>query len=305
MIKDLKDGSSADGQYLVKDATKGVTTTGLNYLNITLQDSSGTIEAKKWDISKNDLEIFANGNFIKVQGDVNLYRNSLQVKVYGGSLLDKGSIKKENFVICGPTSFEDLKKKFDYYLDSIKDLDCKAILNEIFNEKLEGFLEYPAAVTFHHEFYHGLLHHSLGMCDVAEGLTKLYTLNRDLLITGCLLHDIGKLEEFSGVIGTSYTKEGSLLGHIHMGASLVNSVAKKLNITSNIPLLLEHMILSHHGKLEFGAVVVPSTKEAFVLSLIDELDSKMMVIDKAYKNVKSGDFTDRIYALDGTRYFKD
>ena len=143
------------------------------------------------------------------------------------------------------------------------------------------------------------------MCEVAEFCAKHYPfLNYDLLISGCLLHDIGKVIELSGPIATKYTEEGNLLGHLTIGMSIVKEVADRLNIKSEVPTLLEHMILSHHGKLEFGAAVLPLTPEALILSMIDDMDAKMMMLEKALKDVKEGEYSDRLFALDNRTFYK-
>ena len=178
-------------------------------------------------------------------------------------------------------------------------------MDEIFKKYYDKFLDYPAAVKNHHEFYHGLIFHTVSMCEIADFIASHYEdINRDLLISGCILHDIGKVVELSGPVATKYTDEGNLLGHLTIGMSIVREAAEKLNIKSEVPMLLEHMILSHHGKLEFGAAVLPSTKEALLLSMIDDMDAKMMMLEKAYENVKEGEYTERLFALDNRAFYK-
>lgn len=206
--------------------------------------------------------------------------------------------------MLGSIEFNTLIEDFNYYKNSIKNDDCKAILDAVFKKYYSKFIDYPAAVRNHHEFYHGLLHHSVMMCKVAEQLSKLYDCDYDLLISGCLLHDIGKVIEFSGYVAPSYTNEGNLLGHISIGMSIIKEISDELKITSEVPLLLEHMILSHHGKLEYGSPVVPLTREALLLSMIDDLDAKMMVLDKAFSDIEEGSYTERIFALDNASYYK-
>ena len=144
------------------------------------------------------------------------------------------------------------------------------------------------------------------MCDYAKAICSVNaSLNYDLLITGCLLHDIGKTIELSGVVATTYTEEGNLLGHISIGFGLVKEICDQNNIDKEKSILIEHMILSHHGEREFGAPVLPSFKEAVVLSYIDRLDSEMMEIDKAYEKTNDGEFTERIFPLDNQIFYKN
>lgn len=305
MIKDLKDGMSVSDVFLVKDFTKRVTSAGLNYLTITLQDSSGVIDAKKREIAANDLDIIKIGAVIKIHGEVLDYKNKLQIKVLKVEKVDSDDESLKNLLIESPVPKEVLIQKFRNIYSSVKNPDCRAILDEIFKKYYDKFLDYPAAVKNHHEFYHGLIYHTVSMCEIADFIASHYeNVNRDLLISGCILHDIGKVVELSGPVATKYTDEGNLLGHLTIGMSIVREAAEKLNIKSEVPMLLEHMILSHHGKLEFGAAVLPSTKEALLLSMIDDMDAKMMMLEKAYENVKEGEYTERLFALDNRAFYK-
>ena len=305
MIKDLKDGMSVSDVFLVKDFTKRVTSAGLNYLTITLQDSSGVIDAKKREIAANDLDIIKIGSVIKIHGEVLDYKNKLQIKVLKVEKVDSDDESLKNLLIESPVPKEVLIQKFRNIYSSVKNPDCRALLDEIFKKYYDKFLDYPAAVKNHHEFYHGLIYHTVSMCEIADFIASHYeNINRDLLISGCILHDIGKVVELSGPVATKYTDEGNLLGHLTIGMSIVREAAEKLNIKSEVPMLLEHMILSHHGKLEFGAAVLPSTKEALLLSMIDDMDAKMMMLEKAYENVKEGEYTERLFALDNRAFYK-
>ena len=305
MIKDLKDGMSITDVFLVKDFTKRVTSAGLSYLTITLQDSSGVIDAKKWEIAADDLDIIKIGAIIKIRGEVLDYKNKLQIKVLSVEKVDSDDESLKNLLIESPVPKEILVQKFRNIYSGVKNPDCRAILDEIFKKYYDKFLDYPAAVKNHHEFYHGLIFHTVSMCEIADFIASHYEdINRDLLISGCILHDIGKVVELSGPVATKYTDEGNLLGHLTIGMSIVREAAEKLNIKSEVPMLLEHMILSHHGKLEFGAAVLPSTKEALLLSMIDDMDAKMMMLEKAYENVKEGEYTERLFALDNRAFYK-
>lgn len=307
MIKDLKDGANASGVYLIKNCVRGVSSSSSAnaYLNIVLQDKSGTIDAKKWDASQEDFEKFVPGTVLRIDGNAYLYRDKLQVKVLDAFSVDPNEIDVSTLIIDSPIPLEDLLKQFTFYKDSVKNEDCIKILDAVFKKYYKPFIDYPAAVTCHHDFYHGLIYHTVSMCNLAAAVYKNYPdVDYDILISGCLLHDIGKVVEFTGPIATKYTLEGNLLGHISIGMSIVKEIADENKIDSEVPLLLEHMILSHHGKQEFGSPVLPETREALLLSMIDEMDSKMMVLDKAYKDVAEGETTDRIFALDGRTFYK-
>lgn len=304
MIKDLVERGNASGVYLIKDVNKGITTNGLNYLSFVLQDKSGVIEAKKWDINADDINKSEKGKIIRIDGEVTKFKDKLQIRIADIYEVDIDDNDLSSLLILGSIDFDTLINDFNYYKNSIKNEDCKAIVDKVFNKYYSKFIDYPAAVRNHHEFYHGLLHHSVMMCKVAEQISKFYDCDYDLLISGCLLHDIGKVIEFSGFIAPSYTNEGNLLGHISIGMSIIKEISDELKISSEVPLLLEHMILSHHGKMEYGSPVVPLTREALLLSMIDDMDAKMMVLDKAFKDIPEDSYTERIFALDNASYYK-
>ena len=304
MIKDLIERGNASGVYLIKDVNKGITTNGLNYLSFVLQDKSGVIDAKKWDVTAEDINKSEKGKIVRIDGEVTKFKDKLQIRIADIYEVDPEDNDLSSLLMLGSIEFNTLIEDFNYYKNSIKNNDCKAILDAVFKKYYSKFIDYPAAVRNHHEFYHGLLHHSVMMCKVAEQLSKLYDCDYDLLISGCLLHDIGKVIEFSGYVAPSYTNEGNLLGHISIGMSIIKEISDELKITSEVPLLLEHMILSHHGKLEYGSPVVPLTREALLLSMIDDLDAKMMVLDKAFSDIEEGSYTERIFALDNASYYK-
>jgi len=304
-IKDFVDTDHIVGQLLVVSATKGTTDKGLNYLNITFQDKSGTIEAKKWDASDEDLRTLAPGSVVLVDGIVNLYKNQPQLKVVGVSKVNKEDVDMNNFARVSPVPLEELKAKLDKYLNSFKDKDIEKVTKAVISHFYDRYITYPAAVKVHHEFGSGILHHSIFMADVADAIAGIYKqVDRDLLVAGALLHDIGKTIEYENPIAPVQTAEGKLCGHIAIGYHEFKTVVDSLGITSEVPMLLEHMILAHHGSLEFGSPVMPATREALLLSEIDMLDSRQMILDKALDQVKEGEFTPRLWMMDDTSFYK-
>ena len=305
MIKDFIDGMNAGGFYIVKNSLKGVTTNGLTYLTITLQDSSGTIEAKKWQVNNDDIDTFKMGNVVYIDGEVIDYKDKLQVKIFGGNVVNPKNADMDSLIPASKFKKDELIDKLKVFLSSIKNEKLKKIVYDIFSIYKEKFISYPAAVSNHHDFLRGLMEHTVSMCEIAKMISSHYSsLNYDLLISGCLLHDIGKCEELSGVIATTYTKEGSLIGHLVIGAILIDESAKRLNIEGEEVTLLKHLILSHHGKLEFGSPIPPLTREALILNMIDEMDSKMMALDKAFSEIEGGEFSQRIFPLDNRSFYK-
>ena len=181
----------------------------------------------------------------------------------------------------------------------------RTMYNHILNKYYDRFIVYPAASKNHHCCLSGLLYHTISMAAIAMMISSYYqTIDKDVLLTGVILHDVGKVMELSGPIATKYTLEGRLLGHISIMVGEIRIAAKEENISGEIPLLLEHMILSHHGNKDFGSPILPLTREAVVLHFVDDLDSKMNILDKAYDDVEEGEFTQRIIALDGRAFYK-
>lgn len=304
-VKDLIDGDHIVGQLLVTSVNKGTTDKGLNYLNVTFQDKTGTIEAKKWDVSAEDQIILVPGAVVMVDGLVNLYKGQPQLKIVSVGKIDPSLVDTTNFARVSPIPLEELKAKLDKYLDSFTDKDVEKVTRAVIEHFYDKYTTYPGAVKVHHEFGSGILHHSLFMADVADAIAHIYAqVDRDILVAGALLHDIGKTIEYENPIAPVQTTEGKLLGHIAIGYHEFKSVVDGLGIKSEVPLLLEHMILAHHGTLEFGSPVMPSTREALLLSEIDMLDSRQMILDKALATVKEGEFTPRLWMMDDTSFYK-
>ena len=305
LVKDIADGMHVRGEYLVNNLIQGVSNAGKKYLTIVLQDKTGTIDGKKWEIGEGDLEIFAPRHVVYVEGEANLFKNTLQLKILSGTEVPASSVNLDNFVAPAPVAKDVLVKKLDGYLASLKDGELKTLVTAIIAKYRDRFLDWPAAVRNHHAFRSGVLYHSLSMADLAEQVAKLYpTLDRDMLISGCLLHDLGKCVELSGPVATEYTLEGKLLGHINIMADIIREEATRLGISGETPDLLEHIILAHHGKPDFGSPVLPLTREAMALSMIDDFDAKMNMLDKALEGTKPGNWTERIFAFDNRSFYK-
>lgn len=304
-INEFKEGERVNVELLINNLSKGVSNAGAPYLSLTLQDKSGTIEAKKWDVNAQELEICQVGMVISVIGDIIDYRGNLQMKVLSLNPVNQDEVDYTRFCMSSPIPQQDLIQKLNSYLNSIKNEDAQKIVKYIVENHYNEFISYPAATRNHHEFASGLLYHTISMCNLAEILAAYYSnIDRDLLISGIILHDIGKTIELSGPIATKYTLEGKLIGHISIMVSEIRAAGEKLNIHSEVPILLQHMILSHHGEKEFGSPVPPLTREAFLLHVIDDLDAKMIIIDKALDTVNEGEFTQRIMPMDGRAFYK-
>lgn len=303
-IANWKEGERFQGELLLTNCVKGVSNNGQPYLSLTFQDKTGSIDAKKWDANENDFAICIVGNVLYVDLDIIEYRSALQGKVISLNAVDQQKIDYTRFCLASPIEQSELIRKLNNYIASIQNEDCRKIINACLKRHYDEFVSYPAASRNHHEFASGLLFHTVSMLDLASSIQNLYgSIDRDLLLTGVILHDVGKTIELSGPVATKYTLEGKLLGHISLMVAELRYIQEKENIHSEVPLLLEHMILSHHGEQEFGSPVPPLTREAFALHVIDDFDAKMVMIDKALDGVKEGEFSQRVPSLDGRAFY--
>ncbi len=304
-IKELNEGERVTSQFLISNVNKGVNNLGSAYLNIELKDSSGQIPAKKWEVNEEDNDIFVVGNVVEATCEIIKYKDSLQAKIITAKLLNEEDIDIVRLIQSAPIPMEELKKDLLAFVNSVKDPDCSALLNYFLKKYESKIYVYPAASSIHHEYSSGLMMHIVSMAKMGEFIAANYkNINRDLLITGIILHDIGKLTELEGPVIYHYSLEGKLLGHISIMASEIKEAANKLSLKSEVPLLLEHMILSHHGQHEYGSPVLPLTSEALALHLIDNTDSKLTILNKALDDTEVGQFTQKIFALDGRLFYK-
>jgi len=305
-INTLNEGDKINMPMLITGMTKGITTSGAPYISLTLQDQTGTIEAKVWDAKEDQVAAIVLGKVVNITGEVLKYRNALQLRVFAVSMLAEGDYDPSDFVSGSDLSLEYMKQRIYGVVDSMQDEVIKKVCVatvEYFGEKI---FTYPAAARNHHDFVGGLATHMIGMLDIAESLCNLYPqLNRDLLLSGVLLHDLGKIIELSGPILTEYTLEGKLVGHISIMQSLVVEIAKKLNVeTSEQVTLMRHLILSHHGEYEFGSPILPMIMEAEILNFVDNIDARMNMFSKALEPVEPGQFTQRVFSLENRAFYK-
>ena len=300
----LAPGEAAEGFYILKTAVVRTSSSGKPYLSATLEDASGTMEAKMWDYS-GSIGAEDEGKIIKVRGEVSEFKGSPQFNIRKLRLAESSDgYTLEDLVPSAPI---DSVKEMEYVQEliaSMEDEDYRNLCTVLLDRHLASFGTIPAAKSIHHSFLSGLLMHTSSMLRTADFLaTEIYpyVINRSLLLAGTLLHDFAKEKEFAvselGLV-TDMTDAGRLIGHLVMGAEEVNTVGKELGIPEEKLLLLQHMLLSHHGTPEFGAAVVPCTAEAELLSYIDLVDSRMEIYAETFETLEPGKFSDRIYALD-------
>lgn len=310
MIAELDIGDQIEGFYILKNPQSKVTANGKPFLTAGLSDSSGMIEAKCWDYA-GPIGAADDGKVIKVRGSVSEYRGVLQLTIDRLRLAEAGdSFDRSRLVPVAPIDEEAAFASVRALIESIEDADYRGIALSMLERKGESFRTIPAAKSVHHGFLGGLLMHTHNMLSIADYLSNLYasTLDRSLLLAGTLLHDFSKAEEFtfSGLgLVTDYSVKGQLLGHLVMGAREVAEVAAQLGVPEEKSVLLQHMILSHHGQPEFGAAVLPQCAESELLSLIDMIDSRMEIYQEAMDETPVGTFSKRIFALEKRIYHHD
>ncbi|MDT3960621.1 3'-5' exoribonuclease YhaM [Staphylococcus kloosii] len=305
-VEKLNPGDSVNHFFLIHKATQGVTAQGKDYMTLYLQDKSGDIEAKLWTVTKEDMKLLQPEKIVHVTGDVINYRGRKQMKINKFKLAtEEDNVKTQDFVDGAPLTPDEIQEEISHYMLDIENASLQRITRHLIRKYQESFFTFPAASSHHHNFASGLSYHVLTMLKVAKSICDIYpTLNRSLLYSAIILHDLGKVKELSGPVATTYTVEGNLLGHISIASEEVAEAARELKIEGEEVMLLRHMILAHHGKMEFGSPKLPHLKEAEILFFIDNIDAKMNMFDKAYKKTEKGQFTERIFGLEGRQFYK-
>lgn len=306
-IADMDVGDVVEGFYLLKNAASKMTTTGKPFLAGTLEDASGTIDMKVWDYG-GPIGPAETGKVIKIRGEISEYRGTLQLTVARIRMAEPGDTYDVSALVpVAPIDVDTRIGEVRGFIASIEDEDYRRVAETMFERHREAFVRIPAAKSVHHSFLSGLLMHTSNMLVLADFLANLYynVIDRSLLLTGTLLHDFAKEREFTfsdlGVV-TDYSIKGQLLGHLVMGAQEVAEVARETAMPEEKALLLQHMILSHHGEPEYGAAVRPVCAEAELLSYIDQIDSRMEIYEEAFLDIPAGEFSKRIFALDKCIY---
>lgn len=305
-IKDYKEKDRLTENLMIKSCTKGVTQKGAPYLNLTLQDDSGSIEGKLWDVRQSDEDAAVPGKVASVTFEVLEYNHSLQLRVNRITETDQTEIDLRDFIPSSEMDTEALKDATRQVLNSLHNPILRELVIGMYVRVGEEFFRYPAASRIHHSYMGGLAEHTLSMAQLADLVAGHYPqLNRDLLIAGVLVHDMGKVAELGGLIAAEYTTEGRLSGHISICHGWLMEVAEKKGLAEKEEtLLLRHMILSHHGKMEFGSPVLPEIPEAEALTLIDNLDARMNTLKQALEAVKPGTWTPKIFALENRQFYR-
>ncbi|MCD7905716.1 MAG: HD domain-containing protein [Clostridiales bacterium] len=293
-IEELREGETITEHYLCKQKKLLKSKAGKNYISLRLYDKTGLIDGKIWEINSL-IQDFNEGDFVKVEAFVTSFNGDLQFNIRRLRRSQKGEYNPQDFVPTTKYNIEDLFDEFTNFIDTIKTPYFRELLENIFianDEMADEFKVHSAAKSMHHSYMGGLLEHTLSVTKLCDKFAEHYKgrLNRDLLITSAMLHDVCKIYELSPFPDNDYTDCGQLLGHIVMGAELVSREAKKIpDFPEEAELLLKHCILSHHGEFDFGSPKLPSTAEAYLLHCADDTDAKMnMFIEMADNNKTNG-----------------
>lgn len=289
-INEYKEGERMGDIYLIKQKTPATTKAGKAYENIILQDKTGTMDGKIWDLSSAGIEDFDAYDYVHITGDINSFQGSLQVNIKRAHKAAAGEYTPGDYLPVSRRDNDEMHKELMDFIDSVKEPHLSRLLTVIFkeNEKLsKGFRYSSAAKSVHHAFMGGLMEHSLSVANLCDYYCKSYgqILNRDLLITAALCHDIGKVKELSAFPQNDYTDDGQLLGHIIMGSEIIARVASKIEgFPPALLRQLQHCILAHHGELEFGSPKKPAIIEALALSFADNTDAKIETFREILEN---------------------
>lgn len=304
----MNSNTSNDNFWLIKTADKKINVKGAAYLDLTLCDKNGEINGKLWDYSEAVHGEFSAGDLVKIRGSVTSYNGANQLRIDRIRKVNASDgIDVSDFVPSSEYSGEMMLGTVMNIIASVKDEELKQLTYALVKKREKDILHWPAAFKLHHAIRGGLLYHTLSILKLAEAVALIYpSVDKDLLFCGAIVHDLCKIDEFdvsSAGLVTSYSVKGELIGHLVMGAVKISEAARELGISEEKSMLLQHMVISHHGEPEFGAAVRPMFLEAEILSQLDKLDATIYEITSAVSEVQTGEFTARQWALDNRKLY--
>lgn len=287
-INEWHEGDRIRGIYLCKHKQSAVTKNGKNYENVILQDKTGSIDAKVWEPHSPGIGEYEVMDYIDISGDVSSFAGSLQISLKQIRVAGPGEYEEGDYLPVSKNNASSMQEELFGYIGTIQNTYLKQLLEHLFVENrqfMSDFTKHSAAKSVHHGFVGGLLEHTLGVVRLCDYYAKAYpVINRDLLLTAAMCHDIGKTQELSAFPVNDYTDEGQLLGHIMIGSEMVHDeVAKIPGFPKNLENELKHCILAHHGEYEYGSPKKPALVEAAALNLADNTDAKMEILTEIFE----------------------
>lgn len=279
-IDSLHEGERVTSIYMCKQKNTATTKNGKPYENVILQDKTGTLDAKIWEPNSMGIEEFSALDFIEVQGEVTIFNGAMQMSIKRARRCSEGEYNMKDFLPVSARDIEEMYSELMTLKNKVGNPYLRKLLDSFFVEDAELiriFKLHSAAKSVHHGFVGGLLEHTLGVTALCDSFADRYPmLNRDLLLTGAMLHDIGKLRELSDFPMNDYTDDGQLLGHIIIGVEMIGERVRSIEgFPPRLASEVKHLIVSHHGEYEYGSPKKPAIMEAFALNFADNMDAKM------------------------------
>ncbi|MBP3578082.1 MAG: HD domain-containing protein [Lachnospiraceae bacterium] len=289
-LKDLREGDMLSETYLCKSKQVLQTKAGKSYYSLILQDKSGTVDGKIWDLGPG-IDHFDSMDYIRVDAQVVSFQNSLQMNIRRVHKCHEGEYDPREYMPCTDKDVKEMYQELTCFIKSMKNEYLRTLASNYFIENKDAakaFVNHSAAKAVHHGFIGGLLEHTVGVTRLCDYIAKNYpVVNRDLLLTAAMFHDVGKIQELSTFPENDYTDAGQLLGHIYIGAELVSSLAAEIpGFPEKLKHELMHCILAHHGELEFGSPKKPALVEALALSMADNLDAKLETMTELFNGTE-------------------
>jgi len=293
-IKDLKEGDRVGDIYLCKNKQAMMTKNGKPYESIIAQDKSGTLDGKIWDPNSQGIDDFEAGDYIEIVGDVTSFAGALQLNIKRVRKASEGEYEPADYLPVSQKDRNEMYQELKTYIESVQNPHLVSLLKAFFvedKEFIQAFGFSSAAKMVHHGFVGGLLEHTLSVVKLCDYYTQTYSyLNRDLLITSAICHDMGKTKELSAFPLNDYTDDGQLLGHIMIGVEMLHDVIREIpDFPPRLASELKHCMLAHHGELEFGSPKKPALAEAVALNMADNTDAKLETLKEIFENAGDND----------------
>jgi len=292
-VNDIQERDLVESTFLVKDKVTAMAKNGKPYMTIRLMDRSGELEGRIWDRVDELEDRFRKDDFLWVRGRASRYLGKMQLVVQELKPLPEKEVNLADYLPTAPRDREEMAAEFVARAQGVRDPHYRALLEGIIADDglFHRFCLAPAAKSMHHVYVGGLLEHSLAVADLAEEISRRYRdLDRDLLVTSALLHDLGKTTELSFRRSFDYTDDGKLLGHIMLGVEMVTEKIRHIpDFPAEKAVILKHLLLSHHGQYDFGSPKRPKTLEAVILNMLDDLDAKISAVRLHLENDCNGD----------------